>query len=86
MGGSELIYPKQAVPEPMDSSDWDQTQERFGSQGGGQKAGNANSTESPESVLNTRSNGGPTMSEAQRLISNAGGASAVPQSEAFIPR
>lgn len=70
----------------MDSSDWDQTQERFGSQGGGQKATNTNSTESPESVLNTRSNTAPSTSEAQRLISNSGGGTNLPQTEEFIPR
>ena len=70
----------------MDSSDWDQTQERFGSQGGGQKGANTNSTESPESVLNTRSNGAPSTSEAQRLISNSDGGGALQQTDTFLPR
>ena len=67
----------------MDSSDWDQTQERFGSQAGGPKPLN-HSTESPESVLNTRADPSAGANDVQRR--NSGSQIGLQQPDTFLPR
>lgn len=73
----------QAAAEPMDSSEWDQTQERFGSQVGGQRPV-TNSTESPESVLHSRANPEANGAEPQRLAT--GESTGMQQPETFLSR
>lgn len=69
--------------EPMDSSDWDQTQERFGSQVGAQRPA-AISTESPESVLEMRAKPDSNTAEAQRISNSESGGLQPP--EGFLHR